>query len=404
MKPTLFRCLAGACLAAFAISICARAQEFKVFDRAVQVHGFATQGFAYTTNNNFLTMNTTNGSPAFTDGALNLSTAITDKFRVGAQAYVRKIGQLDDFRPELDWAYGDYRFAHWFGVRAGQVKTVIGLYNDTQDAEFLYTWAMLPQGTYPLDLRSSMIAHIGGDLYGQIRMKKVGSLDYTAYAGLRTFDDRGGYYIFSNDLGMPISSLSGRMEGWDLRWTTPIEGLTLGSSWINMTQTRDGVYNDGLFPPGTAYHAPSDPQRTAVGYGDFQRGKWDLSAEYRATAYWLLIETPSLGFTFPWNGSNESWFAASTYHAAKWLSVGVYHSNYHVDAPADPANSATNHIYDEVGSARFDLNRFWIVKVEGHFMDGYGDLYSTQGFYERSNPGGFKRRTDMLVLRTSVNF
>jgi hypothetical protein len=398
-----FRCIARVCLAAFTVSLCALAQEFTVFDRAVQVHGFATQGFAYTNNNNFLTMNTTNGSPAFTDGAMNLSTAITDKFRVGAQAYVRKIGQLDDFRPQLDWAYGDYRFAHWFGVRAGQVKTVIGLYNDTQDAEFLYTWAMLPQGTYPLDLRSSMIAHIGGDLYGQIRMKKAGSLDYTAYAGLRTFDDRGGYYIFTKDQGMPISSLSGRMEGWDLRWTTPIEGLTLGSSWINMTQNRDGVYFMALLPPNTPYKCTAVPQRTAVGYGDFQKGKWDISGEYRATDYWLDILNPAVSELF-WNASNESWFLASTFHAAKRVSLGVYHSNYHVDSPGNPGISAANHIYDEVGSVRFDLNRFWTVKAEGHFMDGYGDIFSTQGFYQRSNPGGFKPRTNMLVLRTSVNF
>ena len=118
MKPTLFRCIAGALLPGLTVSVCLHAQEFKVFDRSVQVHGFATQGFAYTNNNNFLTMNTTNGSPAFTDGALNFSMAINDKLRVGAQAYARKVGQLDDFRPELDWAYGDYRFARWFGVPA----------------------------------------------------------------------------------------------------------------------------------------------------------------------------------------------------------------------------------------------------------------------------------------------
>jgi hypothetical protein len=45
-----------------------------------------------------------------------------------------------------------------------------------------------------------------------------------------------------------------------------------------------------------------------------------------------------------------------------------------------------------------------VVKAEGHFMDGYGDLYSTHGFYERSNPDGFKPRTNMLMLRTSFFF
>jgi hypothetical protein len=57
-----------------------------------------------------------------------------------------------------------------------------------------------------------------------------------------------------------------------------------------------------------------------------------------------------------------------------------------------------------VAAARVDLNRYWVVKAEGHFMDGYGDLYSTHGFYERSNPDGFKPRTNMLMLRTSFFF
>jgi len=37
----------------------------------------------------------------------------------------------------------------WFGVRGGKVKTVIGLSNDTQDYEFLNTFALLPQSVYP---------------------------------------------------------------------------------------------------------------------------------------------------------------------------------------------------------------------------------------------------------------
>ena len=45
----------------------AMAQEFRLWNRNVQVHGFASQGFVYTSNNNWLTMNTTDGSGAMTD-------------------------------------------------------------------------------------------------------------------------------------------------------------------------------------------------------------------------------------------------------------------------------------------------------------------------------------------------
>jgi hypothetical protein len=46
--------------------------DFKVADRDVQVHSFASQGFLYSNQNNFLTMPTSNGSFAFTDGGVNV--------------------------------------------------------------------------------------------------------------------------------------------------------------------------------------------------------------------------------------------------------------------------------------------------------------------------------------------
>ena len=47
-----------------------QAQEFKAWNRTVQVHGFFSQGFVYTEQNNWLTMNTTEGSGAMTEMGL----------------------------------------------------------------------------------------------------------------------------------------------------------------------------------------------------------------------------------------------------------------------------------------------------------------------------------------------
>ncbi|HUD56712.1 MAG TPA: hypothetical protein VMR02_15895 [Terracidiphilus sp.] len=174
MRLVIGRFMAAAALAALSLTTALHAQDFNIGNRPVQVHGFASQGYGYSNQNNFLTMNTSHGSPAFTEGALNLSMPISDKFRIDGQGYTRKIGSLDDFKPQLDWAYGDYKIAPWVGMRAGKVKTALGLYNDTQDMEFLHTWALLPQSIYPTDLRTTFIAHTGGDLYGRIPLKKAG--------------------------------------------------------------------------------------------------------------------------------------------------------------------------------------------------------------------------------------
>jgi len=47
-----------------------------VWNRRMQIHGFASQGFVYTDQNNWLTMNTSQGSPALRDMGLNLSTQL----------------------------------------------------------------------------------------------------------------------------------------------------------------------------------------------------------------------------------------------------------------------------------------------------------------------------------------
>ena len=171
--------LALMCLCAGQIGV--QAQEFKVFDRTVQFHGFASQGFVYTDQNNWLTMHSSQGSGAFTDFGANASMQVTDKLRVGAQFYDRNLGNLGEWHPSLDWAFADYRFKPWLGIRGGKVKTALGLYNDTQDLDFLHTFALLPQSIYPTDLRDATIAHLGGDIYGSVSLRHhLGTISYTA--------------------------------------------------------------------------------------------------------------------------------------------------------------------------------------------------------------------------------
>src|SRR3569833_2099311 len=198
--------------------------DFKVADREVQIHSFASQGFAYSNENNYLTMKTSQGSFAMTDAGVNISTQLTDRFRVGAQVYVRNFGNLGNWHPTLDWASGDYKFTSWLGIRGGKVKTTLGLYNDTQDMDFLHTSALLPQAVYPTDLRDATISHLGGDLYGTIGLKQLGNLSYTAYAGQRQDTQYGGYMYLLRDRGIFLNSYGGLQYGADLKWTTPLKG------------------------------------------------------------------------------------------------------------------------------------------------------------------------------------
>ena len=125
--------------------------------------------------------------PPSRDFGVNRSTRVNDKLRVGGQLYDRNLGQLGQYHPSLDFAVADYRFKSWLGIRGGKGKTTIGLYNDSQDQDFLHTFALLPQSVYPTDIRDATIAHLGGDIYGNISLRhRLGDLAYTVYAGHRS--------------------------------------------------------------------------------------------------------------------------------------------------------------------------------------------------------------------------
>jgi len=391
------------------------AQEFKVFDRTVQVHGFVSQGYVRTDGNNWLTMDTQGeGSAAFTDFGLNMSAPITDKLRVGAQVYDRNLGQLGQYHPSLDWALADYRFKSWLGVRGGKVKTTLGLYTDTQDEEFLRVFALLPQSVYPTDLRDATIAHVGGDVYGDVPLKHgLGDFSYTAYAGHNVDSIYSGYTYLATQYGTTYRDSTALRYGGDLRWNTPLRGLLIGASRTNQ-DTAAGVtsVNPSHREAGpVSYSAVSKADWTNQFYGEYTVGKLRIDSEYRR----FFHDGLAFGGALETITDVRGWYASGAYRVMKRLSVGSYYSRYSVTSVSGgplaavlPQETDTSlpasHIYDKVISARVDLNKFWNVKVEGHFMNGYGSSTYPDGFYPQVNPKGFNPDTNALVLKTSLNF
>jgi hypothetical protein len=411
--PRPILALIAGCLHILVGQIALSAQEFKLLGSTVQVHGFASQGFVHTNDNNWLTMNTSRGSGAFTDFGLNMSTQLTDKFRVGAQAYDRNLGQLSQYHPSLDWAVADYRFSTWFGIRAGKVKTVLGLYNDTQDLDFLRPFALLPQSVYPTDIRDATISHLGGEIYGNVSVgAHLGELSYTVYAGHRSDSIYSGYPYLLSQFGTHFKSFGGLQYGGDLRWNTPARGLLLGASRLDQDTNGKGTSVNPLNPSGgiIPYSESSKADWTNQIYGQYAHGKLHIDSEYRRYLRDQMI--------FSGTAENEDdirgWYVSGAYRIIKKVELGSYYSRYTITSvnggvlagfPGQTDNSLpADHVYDKVITGRLDVNKFWNVKAEGHFMDGYGDSTYPNGFYPQVNPQGFKPNTNALVVKTGVNF
>lgn len=198
----------------------------------IQIHGFATQGFLFSANNNYLTMQSSRGSLQWTEGAINATDSLTDNLRVGMQLHMYQMGQIGGPNVLIDWASGDYKFNDWLGIRAGKVKIPQGLYNDAQDVDALFLWVLLPQCLYGDDNRDFDLALEGGELYGALEPgKHGGSLLYRGYVGENRLDANGGYILQLSEYGLTFPTPpGGRVFGGDVRWATPWRGLMVGTS------------------------------------------------------------------------------------------------------------------------------------------------------------------------------
>ena len=403
--------IAFAVLATLIVQVDLQGQELKLGKYDIQVHGFGTQGFIHTAGNNWLTMNTSKaGSGAFTDAGVNLGVQLTPKLRIGGQVYDRKLGQLGDWHPLLDWAMADFNVKPWLGFRGGKVKTVLGLYTDTQDMDFANTFALLPQSVYAIDLRDASIAHLGGDIYGKTKLPHhFGSVAYTAYGGHRSDSMYSGYPYLLKSFGIKLTSLSGPVYGGDFRWHTPLRGLLVGVSRQNERITGLGtstITMGGATVAPTSYEEHSKHDWTNQYYGQYIADRWHAESEYRRYLRDQILA----------NGMVESivdvrgWYVSGGFRVCKWFEAGSYYSHYRnvnalgvrPDGTVESDFAARD--FDKVLAGKVTVNQYMTIKVEGHFMSGYANQPYPNGYYTTVNPNGFANDTNALVVRTGFSF
>ncbi len=366
----------------------------------IQIHGFATQGILYSSNNNFLGANTSAGSLQWTDGAVSVSDSVSDKLRVGIQLHMSQLGEFGGPSIQVDWASGDYKLNDYAGFRAGKIKTPLGLFNDSQDVDAVHVWALLPQGMYPIANRSFYLSILGGEYYGAAKLgNKGGTLVYRGYVGYRSLDINGGYQneinsgVASLETGLgvpytpPTSPSGGSTFGGDVRWITPLKGLLIGES----TMIADLHGSQGPVTFGQPLNSIDQY------YTQYEKGKFFADAEYRRqpVAFHEAAGPVYIPIPLDW----RSWYVMTGYHVTEKLTLGTYYSHF-VDAGGTNNTSlATNYSKDWTVSARYDFNPYFYGKLEEHFVHG------TDGdYYADDNPNGEKSRSNLLAAKIGFSF
>ena len=329
----------------------------------LQVHGFISQGFLLTSANDYLARSS-KGSFEFTELGLNFTLPATDRLTLGLQIFSHALGPVGDYRAILDWYSLDYHWRDWLGIRAGRVKVPFGLYNDSSDIDSARTAILLPQSIYPASNRDFLLAQTGGELYGFKDLGAAGGLDYRLYGGTIFLDvkQQPGSPFSVVDLNVPF------VAGGRMLWVPPLEGLRLGGS-LQLLRLETHL----LPASSSSSVAVNIPAMLWVASVEYTVRDLLFAAEY---SRWRVRAESSNPAMFPETLTfSERAYALTSYRLNSWLQAGAYYSLLfpNVNQRGGPQGRQL----DAALTLRFDVNAYWLIKLEGHYMHGTAGLSSS---------------------------
>ncbi len=371
-------------------------------DLNIQIHGYATQGFLYTTQNNIFTTSSSNGSPAWTEAVVNIGAQPESKLRIGVQGRYFLLGNYGN-AITLDWAAADYKFNDRLGVRFGKVKIPSGLFNETQDIDPSYMWSLLPQSIYPITSRNSALALYGGVVYGTLKLgPNVGKLEYRGWSGDISVGPGDGLFVKNAETGTTLpDGLSGMANGTALHWITPVPGLMAGASFVRLNTWSDPLsVGYGKYLGTETINPANEPNY----FAKYEKNKLMVATEYQRYTGSALVTLPALG---PYGITksvidNRGWYGMASYKITDKLTAGAYDSQFFGHKVAlGPARYSK----DWVVSGRYDFSQFLYAKAEEHFISGTNQDYDTTlNPATKALPTGLYPTSKLTILKMGVSF
>lgn len=381
----------------------------------VAVHGFASQGFILSSDNNFLAKSK-DGDFEFAEAAVNVSAQLTDELRAGLQLFSRDLGDIGNFDVSLDWGYLDYRFQDSLGLRIGKFKLPLGLYNEIQDYDMLRTSILLPQSVYTLTMRETMIAAQGLSTYGHLELGRGGDLDYQLFVGTTQIDPQnGGLAIDLRDSDVDLQKSTVKsLFGGSIKWNTPLTGLLAGIGMMQVDLDFRGP-PIGATKDALAVALPFPVQETHITLPNLALSFYSLQYVYNnltLTAEFsrqvgaqrtFAVGAAPVGEVLLEDRHRDTtgYYLQAAYRVNDLLEIGGYYSMYYLgDYEREDCKLAnTTYCAEDIAlSARFDINKYWIIKAEVHQIDGGAYLFNIE------NPDGLKKDWNLFLLKTSISF
>ncbi len=349
-------CLLTLCLAA----------DADAFDaKSVQIHGFVSQGYLISDQNNYYFSDTEDGTFQFNETGINFTTEPADNLRLGLQLLSRDLGKFGNNEIEIDWAFGDYRFRNWLGLRAGKIRLAFGLHNQTRDIDAARACIFLPPAMYNDVYRGTLKSITGVGLYGLL----PAGFAYQIQFGKMEIDGDGPV----GESFKKSSAQSVDIETEDdtyslhLEWEAPLDGLKIGGSYLgnlSWTTTASGIVSE------------ADIDIVLISM-EYQSHGLSISGEYiRNNSKIAGVEHLAT------DTASEGYYGMLTYRLTDWFESGFYYSVFHGNKDDRDGDRFAERgrprelawLRDTAVFTRFDISESWVLKLECHYFDGLSSM------------------------------
>ncbi len=364
----------------------------------IDIHGFISQGFLQSDDHKYLLADTDDGTFEFNEIGINFATDATDNLRLGMQIMARDLGSVGNDKVDIDWAYADYRYRNWAGLRIGKIKKPYGIYNQSRDVDAARTSILLPSCIYEEKFREAALTVKGASIYGSL----PGSIDYQLMYGVMTFPSEGGVEQGIEQMvpTIRIGSIDTEAEfNGEIIWNTPLDGVRIGYAYSEFTFTLNINESYISDPAILAYMQAAAEAAAGVPAGTYagafpanwyaaaaetvtKGDNYIVSLEYTYDNFLFAVEYSSSTMEFGGSETDaENYYALASYRFTDLFELGLYYSVHYPDKDdkdgdryAGTAPKEKAWLKDLALSLRFDINDYWIFKLEGHMMDGLSDV------------------------------
>jgi hypothetical protein len=350
------------------------------------VHGFFTQSFFKSSSNNYLS-NSQAGSFDYSEAAVNFTKPLTDKIDVGAQLYAQKLGPNTGYGANFDWFYISYKQSNLFRIKIGRIKIPFGLYNESSDIDAARVPVLLPQSIYPVQDRNYLLAQNGAQVYGYLELGGMGALDYHVYGG-------------SIAIALPqvtsISAIATQVDvpyivGGRLLWETPLQGLKAAFTLQKLTLDIDETL-------GNSALAATAPVIQYVASLEYTFKRLTLASEY--SRWYVTLDTSNPALIPDTSVTSARYYGMANYQLTDSFAPGAYYSVLTPDITN--TNGSANIQKDLALYVRYDFNPYWLVKLEGHVMNGTAGLDPT---LNNNQPlSALNSNWEFFILKTTAYF